>query len=102
MKKTISLFVLLSLTISVFADVRLPKIFGDNMVLQRNKQIPVWGWADANEKITVQFNNQTKTAKAGKDGKWMVKLDNENAGGPYQLIVKGKNTITFNNVMVGE
>ena len=41
------------------------------MVLQRNKQITVWGWADANEKITVQFNHQTKTVKSGKDGKWM-------------------------------
>ena len=72
------------------------------MVLQRNKQISVWGWADANEKITVQFNKQTKTVKAGKDGKWMSKLDNETAGGPYQLTITGKNTITFNNVMVGE
>ncbi len=102
MKKIISLCLFISIIISVFADVRLPKIFGDNMVLQRNKQISVWGWADANEKITVQFNHQTKTVKAGKDRKWMVKLDNESAGGPYQLTITGKNTITFNNVMVGE
>lgn len=87
---------------SLHAGVTLPKIFSDNMVLQRNKTIPVWGWANANEKITVQFDHQTKKTKADKNGKWMVKLDNESAGGPYQLIVKGKNTITINDVLVGE
>lgn len=102
MKKIVSLSLFIIINVSAFANVRLPKIFGDNMVLQRNKQIPVWGWADVNEKVTVQFNHQTKTIKAGKDGRWMVKLDIETAGGPYTLIVKGKNTITFNNVMVGE
>ena len=87
---------------NVLADVRVPKIFGDNMVLQRNKLIPVWGWADAKERITIQFNHQTKTVVTDKNGKWMIKLDNEAAGGPYQLIIKGKNSITFNNVLVGE
>src|SRR6185437_13742990 len=85
-----------------YAGVTLPKIFSDNMVLQRNKTIPVWGWAGANEKITVEFDHQTKKTKADRNGKWMVKLDNESAGGPYQLIVKGKNTITINDVLVGE
>ena len=102
MKKTISLCLFIILTATTFANVRMPKIFGDNMVLQRNKPIPIWGWADAGEKVTVQFNGQTKTAKTGKDGKWMVKLDNEAAGGPYQLSIKGKNTSNYNNVMVGE
>ena len=54
------------------------------------------------KKLLVQFNQQTKTLKADKNGKWTMQLDNEAAGGPYQLIVKGKNTITLNNVMVGE
>lgn len=87
---------------SLYANVKLPKIFGDNMVLQRNKPIPVWGWADANEKVTVQFNHQTKTTKADKSGKWMIKLDNETAGGPYQLSIKGKSTVILNDVLVGE
>lgn len=102
MKKVLSLCLVILLSSSLYANVRLSKIFGDNMVLQRNKQIPVWGWADANENITVQFNQQIKTAKADNNGKWMIKLDNESAGGPYQLIIKEKNTITLNNVMVGE
>ena len=69
---------ILLLTISVFtcysllADVRLPNFFGDNMVLQRDKPIPVWGWASPKEKITVQFGHQIKTTKADKTGKWMI------------------------------
>ena len=87
---------------SLYADVKLPQFFSDNMVLQRDKPIPVWGWAGAGENITVRFNNQAKKTKADKNGNWMVKLDNEIAGGPFQLIIKGKNEVTVNNVLVGE
>ncbi len=102
MRKILLLLVTVFSCYSLFADVSLPNFFGDNMVLQRDKQIPVWGWASPKEKITVQFDHQTKTTKADKSGKWMIKLDNETAGGPYVLTIKGKNTVTFNNVMVGE
>jgi len=85
-----------------FAVPKLPKIFGDNMVLQRDRPIAIWGWADAGEKITIQFNKQNKELKAEKNGKWMTKLDAEPAGGPYQLIVIGKTVVTINNVLVGE
>lgn len=102
MKKNFLLLLTLVSSIQIFANVSLPKFFGDNMVLQRNKSIPIWGWADANEKITVQFNHQTKNVTADKNGNWRVNLDKESAGGPFQLIVKGNNTITFNNVLVGE
>jgi len=88
--------------ISASADVTLPKIFSDNMVLQRNTLIPVWGWAKPYEKLVVQFNKQTKKIKADKSGKWIVKLDSEKAGGPYELVVKGKNTVQVKNVLVGE
>lgn len=98
-----SVFIMLAVTVSAFANVRLPKIFGDNMVLQRNKQIPVWGWADAGEQVTIQFNKQeAKTVKADASGKWMLMLEPEKAGGPYTLTVKGNNTVTYNNVLVGE
>ena len=102
MRKILLLLTLISTCYSLLADVSLPNFFGDNMVLQRDKPIPIWGWASPKEKITVQFDHQTKTTKADKSGKWMIKLDNENAGGPYLLTIKGKNTVTFNNVMVGE
>ncbi len=102
MKKIILSSIVFLLCYSLYANVKLPRIFSDNMVLQRNKLIPVWGWANPHEKITVQFDHQTKKTTADKNGKWMVKLDNEIAGGPFQLIVKGKNTITINDVLVGE
>ncbi|MDD5151784.1 MAG: sialate O-acetylesterase, partial [Flavobacterium sp.] len=96
------LFLLLAFSICANANVRLPKLFADDMVLQRNKLIPVWGWADANEKIEIKFNKQTKTTKADKNGKWIIRLDAENAGGPYLLSIKGKNKIVVKNVLVGE
>ncbi len=101
--RKISLSIVLIFTgCSLFADISLPNFFGDNMVLQRGKPIPIWGRAGANEKIIVQFNHQTKITKADKTGKWMVRLNNENAGGPYILSISGKNTLNFNNVLVGE
>ncbi len=88
---------------TTLADVVLPKVFGSHMVLQRRKPVPVWGRADAGEKITVTFANQTKTVKTGKDGKWRVSLDPLEAGGPYQMVVRGKkNVVTFDDVLAGE
>lgn len=84
------------------ANVRMPLLFSDGMVLQRNKEIPVWGWADANEKVEVHFNKQTKTITTDASGKWMVKLDSEKAGGPFELTIIGKNKIVIKDVLVGE
>lgn len=88
--------------INVPAKVVLPKIFANNMVLQRNTPIPVWGTAKANEKIEIRFNKQIKKTKADKNGKWTIRLDKETAGGPYILTIKGKNTVQIKNVLVGE
>lgn len=84
------------------ANIRIPLLFSDGMVLQRNKEIPVWGWADANEKVTIHFNKQTKTIQADNKGKWMVKLAAEKAGGPFELTITGKNKIIIKDVLVGE
>ncbi|WP_281231502.1 sialate O-acetylesterase [Flavobacterium gelatinilyticum] len=101
MKKTIS-FILLILSIIANANVRMPLIFSDGMVLQRNKPIPIWGFADANENVEIRFNKQIKKIQADKNGKWTVNLNAEKAGGPFELIVIGKNKITIKNVLVGE
>jgi sialate O-acetylesterase len=84
------------------AQIRLPNFFNDNMILQRNGTIPIWGWAKPNEKILIQFNQQTKTTKADKAGKWMIRLDAENAGGPYVLSIKGKSGLQIKNILVGD
>jgi sialate O-acetylesterase len=94
--------IMLLVNINAVATIRLPKIFGDSMVLQRGVAIPVWGWANKNEKIFVSFNNQHKQGKAGSDGKWKINLDPEKEGGPYILTVKGQNTIAISNVLVGD
>ncbi|MDD5151218.1 MAG: sialate O-acetylesterase [Flavobacterium sp.] len=101
-KQYLFLLVILISSISINAQVFVAKIFADNMVLQRNTQIPVWGWAKPNEKIEVRFDKQIKKTKADKNGKWMIRLDNEAAGGPYNLTIKASNTIEIENVLVGE
>lgn len=102
MKKFILIVALCALTNVLSAQIKLPHIFGDNMVLQREKPIAVWGRANAKEKVTIKFHDQTKTTVADKAGKWSVKLDSEKAGGPYTLIVSGKNSVTLTNILVGE
>jgi len=89
--------------LAVQADVRLPTVFSDHMVLQRSNVAPVWGWAEPGEKVTVQFAGQRKSATAGKDGKWMVRLDAiKDVTVKGELSVKGKNTLTIKDVLVGE
>src|SRR5215204_3519257 len=100
--KNFSTVVLVLLTIIGHAQIRLPKILSDNMILQRNKPITLWGWANPKEKITVEFNKQRKSVQADASGNWKVSLSPESAGGPYQLSFKGKNTITLTNILVGE
>ena len=85
------------------ADVRLPAIFSDHAVLLSGAAVPVWGWADAGEKVEVTFAGQTKSATPGADGKWTVKFDALKADAkPQEITVKGKNTLTVKDVLVGE
>lgn len=84
------------------AEIKLPRIFSSNMVLQQGIEIPVWGWADKGEQVTITFNNKTVRAKADKDGNWSAKLPVQEYGGPYILTVKGKNTVVFDNILIGE
>lgn len=84
------------------ADVRLPKVFGDHMVLQRNAQVAVWGWADAGEQVTVTLGSASATTQAGGDGKWQVRIATPDAGGPLELVVKGKNELKVTDVLIGE
>ncbi len=103
----LSLFLLLVIALLAIgpdarADVRLPAIIGDNMVLQRAIDAPIWGWADPGEKVTVVLGSQSKTATADADGKWMVRLDSMKEGGPVSMTVSGNNAITVQNILIGE
>lgn len=104
MKKVLSFLIALSCATSfAFANVTLPAIFGDNMVLQRGIKVPVYGWADAGSQISVDFMGKTYTATTGTDGKWSLKLGTYKAGGPYQMHIKGNNSdITYSNILIGD
>ena len=105
MKKLLGLIsFLLVLAGSVSAKVVLPAIFSDNMVLQQNAQVNLWGKATPGERVSVKasWTDKTVTTKAAADGKWTVKLKTPAAAKGQSVTVSGENTITINNVLVGE
>ena len=88
---------------ALLGDVKMPAIFGDHMVLQQGINLPVWGTADAGEKVTVTVGSETGTATAGADGKWALNLAPLPAGTtPVTVTIAGKNTVTFSDVLVGD
>ena len=90
-----------ALSDSTWAEVQPNSLFSEGAVLQQDTNVPVWGKAKDGEKIAVQFDGQSATAVT-KGGNWMVRLKPHKAGGPFTLTIAGENTITVNNVMVGE
>src|SRR5690606_42005222 len=86
----LSLFVLLLWPGISRAEIRLPRIFQDNMVLQRDQEVRIWGIAAASEKIHLEFKHKTYSTEAGKDGKWEIKLPPQPAGGPWTLVLQGR------------
>lgn len=87
---------------TAFADVRLPAIFSDRMVLQQGKKINVWGWADPGEEVQITVAGSTAKTQAGDDGRWTAQLSELKAGGPHTFTVQGKNSIELKDVLVGE
>jgi len=98
---SLAILTLCALAPSARAEVKPNALFSDNAVLQQNANVPIWGSAKDGEKVTVTFDGQTETAVA-KEGKWMVRLKPHKAGGPFTMTIAGENTITVNNVLVGE
>lgn len=85
------------------ADVKLPAILGDHMVLQQEQPVPIWGTADKGEEVTVSFAGQKQSTKAGDDGKWVVHLQPLKASDqPGELTVQGKNKLDLKDILVGE
>ena len=94
----------LALTVSVAAAaVKLPAVIGDNMVLQRGQTLPIWGWAEKGEEVTVRLAGQSVSAKADNTGRWKVSLAKLEAGGPLDMTVQAASgSRTVKNILVGE
>lgn len=100
MKKNICIILsLLLYTIGMQAEVRLPGIFSDKMVLQRDTPIPLWGFADPKETVVIEFNGKQYKTRASQTGEWAVNLQKHKAGGPYELRVNQK---IIQDVYVGD
>jgi sialate O-acetylesterase len=86
------------------ANVRLPAVIADNMVLQQQSSAKLWGWSEPEEKIyiTTSWNNRTDSVKGTRDGNWLLALPTPAAGGPYTILIKGHNTIELKGVLIGE
>jgi sialate O-acetylesterase len=98
---------LMALVISsgtIFGEVKLPSIFGDNMVLQQQTEAAIWGTASKNAtvRVTTSWNKKSYSAIAGNDGKWKLKVATPVAGGPYEITVSDGKTLKLQNVMIGE
>ena len=103
MKKNIYLLLsLIILSTAVKSEVKLPRFVSDGMILQRDQTIPIWGWGDAGEKITIIFDGKTYTTQTGADLKWKIYLNAQPAGGPFIMEIKGNNTITLKDILFGD
>ncbi|TJZ53291.1 sialate O-acetylesterase [Sphingobacterium olei] len=92
-------FLFLLITQSILASIRLPALIGDRMVLQRDTELNIWGWADAGEKVTVRFQGKYYYTGADRDGNWMLKLPPHKAGGPFIMEV---NEIVLRDILIGD
>jgi len=87
---------------SALANVKLPKLVGNGMVLQRNAEVKIWGWAGNNEPVIVKFLNLQYNTEANNQGQWHIMLPKLSEGGPYQMQIISGDTITLDNILIGD
>ncbi|MCI9846240.1 sialate O-acetylesterase [Flavobacterium pectinovorum] len=104
MKNNIFKFVFLLISGIMMANVSLPNIFGDNMVLQRNSEVKIWGWGNPKEEIKLvsSWNNQEYKVTTNNQAQWELKIKTPEAGGPYTISIKGYNEVVLKNILIGE
>ncbi|RYE26785.1 MAG: sialate O-acetylesterase [Sphingobacteriaceae bacterium] len=93
---------LIWLSQATYAKITLPELVSNGMILQRNQRIAVWGWADNQEKITINFKNKTYTTTTGANKEWKIWLPSMSAGGPFTMSIKGSNQILIKNILIGD
>lgn len=104
MRKLSMLSLLLSMVLCSNANIRLPNVLSDNMVLQQQSQVRLWGWCEPGERIGIvcSWDQRTDSVKGTRDGNWNLSVSTPKAGGPYTISIKGQNTIVLNNILIGE
>ncbi|UCG56226.1 MAG: beta galactosidase jelly roll domain-containing protein [Phycisphaerales bacterium] len=95
-------FLLLSSSETAVCRIRLPRLISDGMVLQRDGSARIWGWAAADEKVTIDFDGKTYSDIAGTDGKWAIMLFELKAGGPHSMEISGSNHISLKDILIGD
>jgi sialate O-acetylesterase len=84
------------------SEIRLPKLVGDHMVLQRDAPVRLWGWAEPGEPVQIDFQGLRVTARAAADGRWEAVIGPYSAGGPYEMSLHGRNQITLHDILIGD
>lgn len=102
MKQLIVLQLFLFSAFTGTAQVKLPALVRDSMILQRDEKVKLWGWASANEKVEIRFKGKIYRTTAGTGGNWVVQLPPTKAGGPYQIDITASNKITLHDVLFGD
>ena len=102
MRRALFALLLLAAPAALLADVRLPAILGDHMVVQAGLPVHLWGWADPGEPVTARFDGASAATTTGADGHWSLHLPPHAAGGPFKVEIAGRNKITLEDVLVGE
>jgi sialate O-acetylesterase len=96
------LLALLLLSVSASAQLRLPRLISDGMVLQRNSGVKIWGWTGENKEVSLRFLDSTYSTVAEKNGAWSLVLSGQQPGGPYEMRIESGNVITLSDIMIGD
>ena len=96
------IFLCLFISFTTYSQIKLPRLISDGMILQRDTKIKLWGWATPNEKVSLTFLQRQYGATANKEGKWVIELPAQKAGGPFQMTFSGSNVITLKDILFGD
>lgn len=99
MKKIVLAFLI---TFSINAQIKLPRLISDGMILQRDAKVKIWGWASPNEDVELFFKGKKYKGTTSKEGKWLIQLPSQKAGGPFEITLKATNTIVLKNILFGD
>ncbi len=102
MRRILVSIALLWVSLLAHSQIKLPRLISDGMILQRETNVKLWGWAAPGEKITVGFNKKTFPTTADANGRWMVQLPSQKAGGPFEMTFTASNKIVVKNVLFGD